>query len=275
MKAWQFTNTHEPLVLNEIEEPKAGPGQVVIEMKAAGLCHSDVGLLEDEGWLSTLAKRPITIGHENAGVVVELGEGVMNVQVGDRVSVCPTTPAGAPGYVADGGFQPKIAFAADSLVPIPDGVSWEQGAAATDAGMTSYHAIITNGKAGPGKKIGAKGVAKSISEFADVEFDAIVDYAGFGTTTAEAIETVGRGGIVVQGGMGRLEATISTKALILSEVTLIGSQGGTKEDIAGVYEYLATGELEPTLTTIAFEDIPDGLAKLAKGEVVGRLVALY
>lgn len=37
MKAWQFTNTHEPLVLNEVEEPKAGPGQVVIEMKAAGL----------------------------------------------------------------------------------------------------------------------------------------------------------------------------------------------------------------------------------------------
>lgn len=314
MKAWQFTNTHEPLVLNEIEEPKAGPGQVVIEMKAAGLCHSDVGLLEDEGWLSTLAKRPITIGHENAGVVVELGEGVTNIQVGDRVGVCPTTPAGAPGYVADGGFQPKIAFAADALVPIPDGVSWEQGAAATDAGMTSYHAIITNGKACPGKKIGvigfgglgqigarvailagaevydaevnekvwdaakkigAKGVAKSISEFADVEFDAIVDYAGFGTTTAEAIETVGRGGIVVQVGMGRLKATISTKALILSEVTLIGSQGGTKEDIAGVYEYLATGELEPTLTTIAFEDIPDGLDKLAKGEVVGRLVALY
>lgn len=42
-----------------------------------------------------------------------------------------------------------------------------------------------------------------------------------------------------------------------------------------MYEYLATGELEPTLTTIAFEDIPDGLDKLAKGEVVGRLVALY
>lgn len=264
-------------------------------MKAAGLCHSDVGLLEDEGWLSTLAKQPITIGHENAGVVVELGEGVTNVQVGDRVGVCPTTPAGAPGYVADGGFQPKIAFSADALVPIPDGVSWEQGAAATDAGMTSYHAIITNGQAGPGKKIGvigfgglgqigtrvailagaevyvaevnekvwdtakeigAAGVAKSITEFADVEFDAIVDYAGFGTTTAEAIETVGRGGRVVQVGMGKLEATISTKAMILSEVTLIGSQGGTKEDIAGVYEYLATG-------------------KLAKGEVVGRLVALY
>ena len=50
MKAWQFTNTHEPLVLNEVPEPTAGEGEVVLEMKAAGLCHSDVGLLEDEGW---------------------------------------------------------------------------------------------------------------------------------------------------------------------------------------------------------------------------------
>lgn len=61
MKAWQLTNTHEPLVLNEVPEPTAGEGEVVLEMKAAGLCHSDVGLLEDEGWLSMLAKRPITI----------------------------------------------------------------------------------------------------------------------------------------------------------------------------------------------------------------------
>lgn len=49
MKAWQFTNTNEPLVLNEVPEPTAGPGEVVLEMKAAGLCPSDVGLLHDEG----------------------------------------------------------------------------------------------------------------------------------------------------------------------------------------------------------------------------------
>ena len=63
MKAWQFTNTHEPLVLAEVAEPTPGPGEVLLDVKAAGLCHSDVGLLEDEGWLRTLAKRPITIGH--------------------------------------------------------------------------------------------------------------------------------------------------------------------------------------------------------------------
>lgn len=312
MKAWQFTNTHEPLVLADVAEPRPGPGEVLIDIKSAGLCHSDVGLLEDEGWLATLAKRPITIGHEVAGVVAELGNGVSGWMVGDRVGICPTTEAGAPGYVRDGGFSYKAVTPAISLVRIPDDVSFAQGAAGTDAGMTSHHAVIANGGVGEGTVVGiigfgglgqigarvavlagaevyvaevnervwqsardagVKDVKKAIKDFEGVHFDVIVDFAGFGTTTAEAIDVVGIGGRVVQVGMGRLEATISTASLILRKVTLIGSQGGTKEDIEGVYKYLATGKLEPTITEITFDEIPDGIGRLKRGEVVGRLVA--
>lgn len=313
MKAWQFTNTHEPLILTEVEEPKAAPGGVVIDIKAAGLCHSDVGMLEDEGWLVTLAKRPITLGHEVAGVISEVGEGVTEWKVGDRVGFCPTTSVGAPGYAFDGGFaNAKAAILQEALVRIPDNVSYLQGAAGTDAGMTSHHAVIANGQVKAGDKvgiigfgglgsigarvavlagaevyvaevnenvwdqatsIGATDVKKSIADFKDVGLDVIVDFAGFGTTTAQAIETVRRGGRVVQVGMGRLESTISTRALILSEVTLIGSQGGTKEDVQGVYDFFATGQLNPTLTEITFDEIPEGLEKLKRGEVVGRLIA--
>ncbi|MDO5513069.1 zinc-binding dehydrogenase [Corynebacterium sp.] len=314
MKAWQFTNTHEPLVLNEVPDPVAGEGEVVLEMKAAGLCHSDVGLLEDEGWLSMLAKRPITIGHENAGVVAEVGPGVTEFAVGDRVGVCPTTAAGAPGYSFDGGFAPKMAVAAEALVPLPDNVDFLQGAAATDAGMTSYAAVITQGGVKEGdvvgiiglgglgqigakvamlagadvyvaevnekvwplaEELGAKGVKKSITEFEDVTFDVIVDFAGFDTTTAQSVDIIRRDGTVVVVGMGKLESTISTKSLILNQARLVGSNGGTKEDIAGVYEYMATGKLNPTITTIGFDEIPEGIEKLKNGEVVGRLVASF
>ncbi|SFV23282.1 zinc-binding dehydrogenase [Micrococcus terreus] len=314
MKAWQFTNTHEPLVLTEVEEPTPGPGQVLLEMKAAGLCHSDVGLLEDEGWLSMLAKTPITIGHENAGVVAELGEGVTEFSVGDRVGVCPTTPAGAPGYSFDGGFAPKMVVDAQALVPLPENVDFVQGAAATDAGMTSHAAVITQGgvKAGDtvgiiglgglgqigarvavlagadvyvaevnekvwplAEEIGAQGVKASIAEFEDVTFDVIVDFAGFGTTTAQAVDVIRRDGTVVLVGMGKLESTINTKSLILNQCNLKGSNGGSKEDVAGIYEYMATGKLNPTITTIGFDEIADGIEKLKNGEVVGRLVASY
>ena len=312
MRAWQFTNTHEPLVLSEVDDPTAGEGEVVIDIKSAGLCHTDVGVLEDEGWLSTLAKRPITIGHEVAGVVAEVGHGVVGWKVGDRVGLCPSTAAGAPGFVRDGGYSFKIAFDQEALVRIPDNVSFAFGAAGTDAGMTSHHAVIVHGRVTAGDKLGIIGlgglgqigarlgvlagadvyvaeinekvwglgdalgvarVARSITEFADLGLDVIVDFAGFGTTTAEAIETVRRGGRVVQVGMGKLEATISTKALILSEVTLVGSQGGTKHDVAGVYEHFATGQLAPAITEITFDEIPAGLERLRRGEVVGRLVA--
>ena len=315
MKAWQFTGTHEPLALNEIPEPTPGPGEVVLDIKAAGLCHSDVGLLEDEGWLALLAKRPITIGHENAGVVIEVGDGVTEFQVGDRVGVCPTADGvGAPGYAFDGGFAPKMAVDARALVPLPDEVDFLYGAAATDAGMTSYHAIITEGGVKEGdtvgiiglgglgqlgamagilagadiyvaeinekvwpmaKELGVTDVKKSITEFEGVEFDVIVDYAGFGNTTADAIEMVRPGGTVVQVGMGRLEATINTRTLITRSVTLKGSVGGTKEDVAGVYAYMASGKMNPQITTISFDEIPEGLERLERGEVVGRLVASY
>lgn len=312
MKAWRFTNTHEPLVLAEVEEPVPGPGEVLIDVKSAGICHSDVGLLEDERWLQTLAKRPITIGHEVAGAISNLGEGVSGWKVGDRVGICPTTEAGAPGYVRDGGFAPRTVTPSITLVRVPDNVSFPLAAIGTDAGMTSHHAVITNGQVKEGTTVGiigfgglgqigsriavlagadvyvaeinervwpnalaagVKEVKKSIKEFDGVNFDVIVDFAGFGNTTAEAIDTVGIGGRVVQVGMGRLEATISTASLILRRVTLIGSQGGTKEDVEGIYRYFASGELAPALSEISFDQIPEGIGKLARHEVIGRLVA--
>jgi alcohol dehydrogenase, propanol-preferring len=312
MKAWQFTNTHEPLVMVDVKDPEPGPGEVLIDVKAAGLCHSDVSMLEDQEWLPLLAKRPITLGHEVAGVICGLGRGVTEWNLGDRVGVCPTTGAGAPGYARDGGFAYRTVTPAVSLVRIADQVSFALGAVGTDAGMTSYHAVLANGQVKAASTVGiigfgglgqiggrvavltgadvyvaeinervwqsaldagVKDVRISITEFQDVNFDVIIDFAGFGTTTADAINVVRRGGRVVQVGMGCLEATISTASLILREVTLIGSLGGTPHEVEGVYQYFASGELTPTVTEISFEEISEGLTRLKRGEVIGRLVA--
>lgn len=158
MQAWQFTETHQPLVLNEVPEPSPGPGQVSIDVKAAGLCHTDIGVLHDDGWRSTIMFTPITMGHEVAGAVREVGEGVTDWVPGDRVGICPTTPFGAPGFVTDGGFGHVVVVPADALVRIPEGVSYAQGAAATDAGMTSYHAVIVNGQTKAGDNVGIIGL---------------------------------------------------------------------------------------------------------------------
>ncbi|MGV3758364.1 MAG: zinc-binding dehydrogenase [Actinomycetota bacterium] len=312
MQGWFFTNTGEPLELGELDEPTPGPGEALLEIKAAGLCHSDVGMLTDESWLQTLAFRPIVIGHEVAGVVTAIGDGVTEVQVGDRVGVCPTATGGAPGYARHGGFTYQHVAPAADLVPMPEGLSFELAALGTDAGMTSYHAIVARGGLQPGmkvgviglgglgqigarvgvvkgaevhvaepnekawplaKEIGAATVVKDASEWEGQGFDLIVDYAGFGTTTRAATKAVRRDGRVVLVGMGKLEFTLDTMDMILSEVTVSGSQGGTRQDIAEVYELLASGAVRPTVTTIGFDDIPQGIDDLKNHRITGRLVA--
>jgi len=124
------------------------------------------------------------------------------------------------------------------------------------------------------KELGAVKVSKAIGEFKDDQLDVIVDFAGF-DTTRQAMEAVKFGGTVVQVGMGKLEASFDIYNLILNKVTLKGSMGGTKEDIAAVMDWMAKGELNPSITTITPEEIAEGLERLHRGEVKGRLAAVY
>lgn len=316
MRGWLFTKTGVAPELIEKPDPHPGEGEVVLDIKAAGLCHSDVSALEDESWMNLITAAPVIFGHECAGVVAEVGSGVTSLKVGDRVGVAPQHPEDpmqAIGYVRDGGYATKLSVPAVQCVPIPDGVSFAQGAAATDAGMTSYHALFSTGGAKRGMKVGIIGIG-GLGQFAaqmalivgcevyavDVSADAldlarqmgchgvydnvldlgqhgcelIVNYSGAGTTTADAIRAVGFKGTVVIVGMATLEAKIDTYLMITKQLTVKGSNGGTPEDIRGVYEFFGTGKLTPQLSTISFEEIGEGLEKLKRHEVKGRLVAV-
>jgi propanol-preferring alcohol dehydrogenase len=124
------------------------------------------------------------------------------------------------------------------------------------------------------RELGAVDVARDISEFADKELDVIIDFAGVGNSTTAAIETVRHGGRVVQVGMSKRTAEISTYAVVTRRLSLLGTMGGWRSDLESVYALMAAGELTPVVSTITFDEIPDGLARLSRGEVVGRLVAL-
>jgi alcohol dehydrogenase, propanol-preferring len=310
MRAWRFTGTGSPLQLADVEPSRPGTGQVLVDIRAAGLCHTDVGILDDPGWLQRLGPLPLTLGHEVAGVVSEIGDGVVGFSEGDAVGI---SPAGStrPGLARDGGYAASCVADAEDLVPIPPGVSFPQAAAGTDAGRAAYRAVMVRGRVSAGHRVGIIGlgglgqfgtrlavlagaevyvaevkeshwplarelgavdVARDITAFADRELDVVVDFAGYGTTTAAAIEAVRPFGTVVQVGMGRLEATIPTGTLIFKQATLLGSRSGTTEDIAAVYQLMAQGDLRPRLSAITFEDVPDGLRRLRAGEVSDRLV---
>lgn len=150
----------------DVEEPRPGPGQVVVRIAGAGVCHSDLHLMHDFEPGQLPWGPPFTLGHENAGWVHALGEGVTGLAPGQPVAVygpwgcgvcrnCRVgvetyceNPEGAPapggggGLGVDGGMAELMLVPhARHVVPVPEGLDPVFAAPLTDAGLTPYHAV--------------------------------------------------------------------------------------------------------------------------------------
>ena len=88
MKAAVLHEFKTPLALEDVPRPVPGPQEVLIEVEACGVCHSDLHVADGD-WpqLAKIVKKPLILGHEIAGRVVEKGEAVRDLQIGDRVGV--------------------------------------------------------------------------------------------------------------------------------------------------------------------------------------------
>ena len=131
----------DKVALRDVREPEAEPGWVKIQVKAAGICGTDLHVMEDRYDIQP----PVILGHEFSGVVAEVGEGVSTCKVGDRVTSipyvsscgrCPQCRSGAwnlcperkaLGSKADGAFAPYVAVPESSLRLLPEGVDFYQG----------------------------------------------------------------------------------------------------------------------------------------------------
>lgn len=151
------------LVVRDWDHPgEPGPDEVLVALRASGVCHTDVGVVE--GYLRQ-GPPPVIPGHEPMGVVAAVGALVGGVSVGQRVAVdplvvcgrCPRCLAGEPhicerwragtdgcgsiGRARPGGFAEYLLAPERNIVPLPDGVSDAEGAILVDACATSYHAV--------------------------------------------------------------------------------------------------------------------------------------
>src|SRR4051794_7725591 len=102
MKAIRLTAIGSPLEEQQIDVPSVGPRDVLIRVRAAGICHSDAHY---RAGVSPVARLPITLGHEIAGVVEAVGEGVTKFQTGDRVCVHYLVTCGECEFCAAGTEQ--------------------------------------------------------------------------------------------------------------------------------------------------------------------------
>lgn len=173
MRAARFHEVNEPLQLEEIPVPEIEEDEVLVEMKAVGLCGSDIHIVF-EGVTPTPYK-PITLGHEPCGVVAATGARVEGWQEGDRVAVTPLLFCSSCrncitghtnvclerkllGIQAEGGLAEYMAAPARNLVRLPEEVPFEVGAIITDAVATPFQALSERAALRAGETVAVFGV---------------------------------------------------------------------------------------------------------------------
>lgn len=288
------------LEVRNVDAPEPGPGQVRVEVRAAGINPGEdkirSGALREQ-WPSTF---PSGQGSDFAGVVTELGEGVQRVAVGDEVI----------GWTDERGSHAELVVApAEHLTPKPPGVSWEVAGALFVAGSSAYAAVRAV-DAGPGdnvvvsaaaggvgsitvqlaRRAGARviglaseanhpwlsrhgivpvaygeGVAERIREAAPGGVDALIDLAGHGYVAL---------GLQLGVAPDRIDTIVDFAAVQEHGVKAEGSAAAASAEVlaelAGLVE---TGELEiPIARTYPLDQVRDAYADLRQGHTRGKIV---
>lgn len=215
MQAIRLVTQQQPLEQFDLPDPSPGPGQIVVDVHRAGICHTDAHYRGGTGKTNL----PITLGHEVAGVVSAVGADVTDVREGQRVALhylvsCGTCercqkygeqfcPTGAMlGKEHDGGYAEKIVVPAFNAIPIPDEVSSDVASIMMCSTATAYHALRL-GDLKPGQSVavlGFGGLGVSAVQLAralgaaqvfavDVVPEKLQLAASFGATPLDARET--------------------------------------------------------------------------------------
>jgi NADPH2:quinone reductase len=151
----------EVLRYEDAPDPVAGPGEVLIGLRAASLNHLDIWLRR--GLPS--APKPRILGADGAGVVVSLGEGVDRFREGDEVVINPGLDEGARivGEHMDGTHAELIALPAEYVYPLPDGLTFEQAAAFPLVFETAYRMLVTRGGLQEGEWVFVWGIGGGVA----------------------------------------------------------------------------------------------------------------
>lgn len=192
MKAIRFIGVKQPLQMQEIPIPEIGERDILVKVKAAGICHSDAHY---RAGISPVRPVPLTLGHEVAGVVEKIGLQVTNVKVGERVCLhyniscgdCYHCSTGNDqfcekvlmlGHYTNGGYAEYISVPARNAIHLPDEIPFEQGATLMCASATAFHALRKSRLKG-GERVaifGVGGLGQSAVQLAKA-FGAIEVYA--------------------------------------------------------------------------------------------------
>jgi NAD+-dependent secondary alcohol dehydrogenase Adh1 len=294
MKAVRVVGYRQPLQMDDVPAPEiTGPHDVIVKIGGAGVCRTDLHILDGQWAEKSGVTLPYTIGHENAGWVHAVGSAVTNVAEGDKVILHPLITCGLcracrfgddvhcennafPGISTDGGYAEYLKTSARSVVRIDDTLEPADVAALADAGLTAYHAVAKAArKLRPGDRcvmIGAGGLGHiGIQVMAALSPAEIVVVDRNPDAVKLAVSIGAHHGVVADG--DHVEAVLGLTGGNGAEqvIDFVGEGGSTAEGIrmtrrAGDYHVVGYGENidVPTIDIISTEIT-----------IVGNLVGSY
>lgn len=271
MRAIRMLRQRAPLVEQVVDDPVAARGEVVVDIRCAGICHSDAHYRAD----ASRVRLPVTLGHEIAGVVAGTSQRVALHYLlanGDML-----------GKERDGGFAERVAVPAANAVPIPDEVSFEQAAIMMCSTATALHALrLASFQAGEslgilgfgglgisalqlGQALGASRVVvaevvpekRALAASLGAEtgpldgVDVVLDFAGHAPTTLAALRALAPGGRLVLVAINLRELTVDAYADVLArERRIIGCSDHTRDELVELMELARRGaiDLSPAIT---------------------------
>lgn len=268
MHAVRLRQLQSSLVDDDVPEPVAGDGELLVDIRAAGICHSDAHYRAGGGSVNL----PLTLGHEIAGVVAGTN---------DRVALHYLHDDGRMlGKEVDGGYAERIVVPAASAVPIPDGVSFEAAAVMMCSTATAYHALRLAGlRRGESVAIiGFGGLGASAVQLAKVlgadrvfavdrvpekldmaktfgaipiaaedlrDIDVALDFAGHPATTLQALRSLRRGGRIMIVAINLRELAIDPYRDVLAhERHIVGVSDHTREELVELLDLARRGTID-------------------------------
>ncbi len=239
MKALLSTVTGGPdtLTLGELPRPTAGKGQIVIDTKACAVNFPDVLIIEDK--YQFRPERPFAPGGEVAGIVSEIGEGVTEFKVGDRVI------AGC----GNGGMSEAIAVSVHNAYHLPEGHDFAEGASLLMTYGTSYHALVDRGHIKAGDTLLVLGASGGVG-LAAIEIGKALGARVIAGVSSEAKGAIARDAgaddVIVYGSAPADKA--ASKALSEAFKAAVGPNGANV-----IYDAVGGAYAEPALRSIAWE----------------------
>ena len=298
----------ENLLFRDIERPQAAAGEVLVKVHAVSVNPADVKIRADDAMLTAFVgeRRPVVLGWDFAGEIVEIGEQAKGFAVGDAVfGVLPTELAG--------GYAEYVTVPANIIAHKPSNVSFEAAAVTTMAAMTAYNPVVNEASVKQGDKVLIHAASGGVGHFAvqiakhlgatvaatssarnrefvlslgadqhidyvtqtledEVsELDFVLDTIG-GETLAHSINVVRDGGKIITL-LPSPDESLVEKARERHISLSFGGMRHSAEDISALADLLGSGAVKPHISaTYSFAEIPQAHTQLESGRTVGKVV---